>query len=123
MKVTSGDGTIPNRHGQVWREYDISPYTQNITTTKRPEQAIIDWILHDTGYEVWHGEEVAMLSADLKTLRVYHTPDVQRTVGAIVERFVTRPIDTHAIGLRVMTVASPEWRARSQKYMAPITAE
>src|SRR5437763_17202251 len=26
-KVTNGSGTLPNDHGQIWREYDITPYT------------------------------------------------------------------------------------------------
>ena len=36
---------------KVWREYDITPYTLRVTSTNRPEQAIIDWILRETGYE------------------------------------------------------------------------
>src|SRR6478736_3875459 len=44
-KVTSGTGTLPNDGGQVWREYDITPYTLRVTSTNRPEQAIVDWIL------------------------------------------------------------------------------
>ena len=41
-KVTKGTGTLPNEHGQVWREYDISSYTLSVTSTDRPEQAIVD---------------------------------------------------------------------------------
>ena len=62
-RVTSGSGSLPNQHGQIWREYDISPYTARVTTTKRPEQAIVDWILRETGYEVWHREPLGILSA------------------------------------------------------------
>ena len=36
---------LPSDAGQVWRDYDISSYTARVTTTKRPEQAIVDWIL------------------------------------------------------------------------------
>ena len=61
LRVTVGSGTLPNEQGQVWREYDISQYTARVTTTKRPEQAIIDWILHETGYEVWHNEPLGVL--------------------------------------------------------------
>ncbi len=39
----------PNEAGQVWREYDITPYTARVTSTNRPEQAIIDWVLRETG--------------------------------------------------------------------------
>ena len=54
-------GSLPNDAGQVWREYDISSYTARVTTTKRPEQAIIDWILRDTGYEAWHTDPLSVL--------------------------------------------------------------
>src|SRR5262245_65701583 len=50
-KVTSGSGTLPNAGGQVWREYEITPYTLRVTSTNPPEQAIVAWILRDTGYE------------------------------------------------------------------------
>src|SRR5688572_19283578 len=39
--VSKGSGTLPNDQGQVWREYDIRPYTVRVTTTARPEQAIV----------------------------------------------------------------------------------
>src|SRR5689334_17302209 len=60
-KVTSGNGALPNDAGQVWREYDITPYTLRVTTTTRPEQAIVDWILRETGYEAWHSDPVGIL--------------------------------------------------------------
>ena len=87
-RVTAGNGTLPNEHGQVWREYDISPYTARVTTTKRPEQAIVDWILRETGYEAWHCEPLGILSATPRTLRVYHTPQMQAVVADVVDRFV-----------------------------------
>ena len=43
--VRERSATLPNSHGQVMREYDISTYTLRTTTTSRPEQAIVDWIL------------------------------------------------------------------------------
>ena len=88
-RVTGGSGTLPNDAGQVWREYDISPYTTRVTTTKRPEQAIIDWILRETGYEAWHTEPLGILSAGPRTLRVYHTPKMQEIVADLVDRFVS----------------------------------
>ena len=44
-RVTKGPGTLPNDAGQESRDYDISPYTLRVTSTNRPEQAIVDWIL------------------------------------------------------------------------------
>src|SRR5262249_20772233 len=38
LKVTKGQGILPNEHGQVWREYDISPYTLRVRDVTKPEQ-------------------------------------------------------------------------------------
>ena len=99
---------LPNEHGQIWREYDISPYTARVTTTKRPEQAIVDWILRETGYEVWHSEPLGVLSATPRTLRVYHTPEMQAVVADVVDRFVASEAQSQTFSLRVMTVGQPQ---------------
>ncbi len=122
-RVTTGDGTLPNQHGQLWREYDISPYTLRVTSTNRPEQAIVDWILRETGYEVWLSEPLAVLNADPRTLYVYHTPDMHQIVADIVDRFVSSEAETHAFGLRVATVSHPNWRARAQGLLQPVEVQ
>jgi hypothetical protein len=43
------DGKLPSGQGQVWQEYDISPFTRRVTTTKRPEQMVVDWVLRRDG--------------------------------------------------------------------------
>ena len=80
--------TLPNRHGQVWRKYDIRPYTQKLTDHEHPEQAIIDWILRETGTDHWFREPLGLLSANRNTLSVYHTPATHAVVSKIVDRFV-----------------------------------
>lgn len=122
-KVTSGNGSLPNAQGQVWREYDITPYTARVTSTNRPEQAIIDWILRETGYEAWHGETAALLTADARTLRAYHTSDVQATVAEVVDRFVNSEAETHAFNVRVISLDSPSWRAKAQRMLRPINVQ
>ena len=122
-KVTNGNGTLPNDHGQVWREYDISPYTLRVTSTNRPEQAIVDWILRETGYEAWHSEPLGILSADHRTLRVYHTPQMQQTVGELVDRFVNSEAQTQAFGLRVISMGNPSWRAKAQRILHPVAVQ
>ena len=97
-QVTKGSGQLPNDHGQVWREYDITPYTLRVTDTAQPEQAIVDWILRETGYEAWHSSPVGLLSADRKTLRVYYTPQMQAMVADIVDRFVNKQAESHGFG-------------------------
>ena len=122
-KVTTGNGALPNDHGQLWREYDITPYTLRVTSTARPEQAIVDWILRETGYETWHSEPLGILSATQRTLRVYHTPEMQQTVADVVDRFVSSEADTETFGLRVVTVDHPNWRARAQRLLKPISVQ
>jgi len=122
-RVTKGSGALPQDKGQVWREYDIRPYTLRVTTTARPEQAIVDWILRETGYEAWHSDPVGLLSANRETLRVYHTPEMQAIVADIVDRFVSSSSNAYAFTLRVATVGNPNWRAKALPMMTPIPVQ
>ena len=117
------DGKLPSGQGQVWQEYDISPFTRRVTTTKRPEQMVVDWVLRETGYEAWHSEVVSVLSADKETLRVYHTPDMQRVVADLVDRFINPQQMNHAFGLRVVTIGSPNWRETALGILKPIPVQ
>ena len=48
LKITKGSGVLPNEHGQVWREYDISPYTSRVKDADKPRSAL------DAGYNHSH---------------------------------------------------------------------
>jgi len=122
-RVTKGPGTLPNDAGQEWRDYDISPYTARVTSTARPEQAVLDWILRETGYEAWHGEPVASLSIDSRRLRVYHTPAMHAVVSEMVDRFVNSEAESQAFGMRIVTLRSPDWRAKHHKLLHPVPAQ
>lgn len=111
LKVTKGSGTLPNQHGQVWREYDLTPYTSRMKDVAKSEQAVVDWVLRETGTEVWFGTPLGVLSADANTLRVYHTPEVQAVVRDMVERFVGCDPQAHSLNLRIVTVGNPSWRS------------
>jgi hypothetical protein len=111
QSVSGHDGILPSKHGQVWRQYDIRAYTERETGVTNPEQAIVDWILRETGTEVWFSEPLGLLNANSSTLRVYHTPDVQRIVADIVDRFVHSDAGLYAFGIRMVTVQSPNWRS------------
>jgi hypothetical protein len=84
---------------------------------------VVDWILRETGYEAWHSTPVALLSADTRTLRVYHTPQIQTLVADIVDRFVNTQVDTHGFGLRIVTIHNPNWRVRAMPLMKPISVQ
>jgi len=122
-RVRKGSGVLPNDHGQVWREYDISPYTARVKQVERPEQAIIDWVLRETGTELWFSEPLGILSANRGTLRVYNTPDVQRVVASVVDRFVNSSTETQSVGLRLATIGSPNWRTRAYPIMRSVSAQ
>lgn len=114
---------LPGDHGQVWREYDIRPYTLRAGGIEKPEQVIVDWVLRETGYEAWHSEPLGLLSAGRETLRVYHTPQMQEVVAGIVDRFVNSQARQRAFTLRIATVRSPSWRAKAMTYMTPIPVQ
>lgn len=111
---------LPNDAGQVWRDYDIGTYTARVTSTNRPEQAIIDWILRETGYEAWHTEPLGILCAGSSRLRVYHTPEMQKLIADVVDRFTSSEAATYSFSMRVATLDSPVWRAMAQRLMKPI---
>jgi hypothetical protein len=122
-QVSKGSSSLPNDDGQVWREYDITPYTLRDQSSSHPEQAIVDWILRETGYEAWHSSPVALLSADRRTLRVYHTPQMQAIVAEIVDRFVNGRAENHGFGMRIVTIQNPNWRIRALPLMKPIPVQ
>ncbi len=119
----AGPVTLPNDAGQIWRDYDISPYTTRVTSTKRPEQAIIDWILRDTGYEAWHTEPLGVLSVNNRTLRVYQTPEMQKLVADVVDRFTNSEAASYTFAMRLVTLDSPSWRASAQRLLRPVPVQ
>ncbi|MBA2115873.1 hypothetical protein [Bremerella alba] len=123
LKVTSGLKELPNGAGQVWRDYDLTPYTSRVTTTAKPEQAIIDWILRETGTDVWFGDPLGMLSANKSTLRVYHTPEMQEVVTDVVTKFVDSQAEVKKLGVRLVTVKSPNWRRLAYRMMQPVSVK
>lgn len=122
-RISKGAGTLPNEAGQVWREYDLTPYTGQIQGVTKPEQAVVDWILRETGTEAWFSEPVGLLSASKDTLRVYHTPAMQEIVADVVERFVRSQAKVQAVGVRLVTVGSPNWRAIAQPMLRAVTVQ
>lgn len=122
-RVSKGSGKLPNSAGQVWREYDIRPYTLRSGTETRSEQAIVDWILRETGYEAWHSETFGILNASGETLTVYHTPAMQAIVADVVDRFVNSSSSDRAFSMRIVTVRNPDWRKKALGMMTPIPVQ
>lgn len=124
VPVNSSDNkTLPNDHGQVWKQYDISVYTEQVKGAENPQQAIVDWILRETGTEVWFTSPLGLLNANRETLSVYHTPEMQRVVAEMVGRFVNGTQDPHALSLKLVSVNSPNWRSNYMRRLRPINVQ
>ena len=121
--IRRGTGILPNEHGQIWREYDIRSYTSRIKEHNRPEQAIVDWILRETGTEIWFSEPLGILSANRNTVRVYHVPQIHEMVAAVVDRFLSSETESHAFSMRLVTLGSPNWRSSALQAMVPVTVQ
>lgn len=121
--ITSTSAVLDRSAGQIWREYDISAYTSKVTNTARPEQAIVDWILRETGTEVWFSEPLGLLSASRDKLRVYHTPQMQQVAADMVDRFLKSDAESHVLSLRLVTVGSPDWRSIAHHLLQPVDVQ
>ena len=108
---------LPTTSGQYWVEYDIRPYTQGLKNVDRPQQAIIDWIIRETGSDVWFQEPVGILTADRSTLRVYHTAGMHQLVAQIYERFVNGSQEPQVFSLRLISIGNPTWRGKALPLM------
>ena len=79
---------LPSDAGQYYEEYDLRPYTKELSTIDRPQQAIVDWVLRETGSDAWFTEPFGFVNADRNTLRVYHNEQMHQLVRGVHEKFV-----------------------------------
>ncbi|MEO1614361.1 MAG: hypothetical protein AAFV88_00840 [Planctomycetota bacterium] len=63
-------GTLPQEAGQYWVDYDLRPYTGYLQQHDHPEQAIVDWVLRETGTDVWFTAPFGVLNANRDKLSV-----------------------------------------------------
>ncbi|WP_237607282.1 hypothetical protein [Roseimaritima sediminicola] len=121
--ASTAGGQLPQESGQQYRQYDLRPYTGYLTKHDRPEQAIVDWVLRETGTDVWFTEPFGFLNANRDRLSVYHTPEMHSVVADVVDRFIAGTTDPQVFGLRVMTVGNPNWRSRMHPMMQHVTVQ
>ena len=122
-RVTKSMTQLPNDAGQVWREYDISPYTSQMAGIADPQQAVLDWVLRETGTEMWFNQPLGILNADKNQLRVYHTPEIQEIVHKIVDRFVNTRGQVQNLEVSLVTVGRPNWRTTAYPVLQPIEVQ
>lgn len=124
--ASSAESSVPGLAadgGQEWREYDLRPFTNLNPGASKPEQAIVDWILRETGTELWFGEPAGVLSASRERLKVYHTQSTQAIVDEVGRRFVRPGSERYTFGVRMMTVASANWRAKALPKLRSVTTQ
>jgi hypothetical protein len=122
-KVSQTFSSLPNDAGQVWREYDITPYTSQVRDNPNPEQAIVDWILRQTGTELWFRRPFGLMSATKDRLFVYHTPEIHNEIRPLVDRFVFSKAQTVGIDVRLCTIANPNWREAAYPVMQSVPVQ
>ncbi len=120
---TTGGGQLPRTAGQEHRVYDLRPYTGYLTKHDHPEQAVVDWVLRETGTDVWFTPPFGFLNADRDQLSVYHTPEMHQVIGGVVDRFIAGEKDPQVLSMRVMTVGSPNWRSRAHLMMQHVNVD
>ena len=120
---TGGAPALPTDAGQYWEEYDLRPYTRALNQVDRPQQAIIDWILRETGTDPWFTDPFGFINADREKLRVYHNASMHQTVREIYERFVNGTTAPQLYGVRLMAVGSPNWRTRAHSLVRAVQAQ
>ena len=120
---SGGVPNLPSDGGQYWEEYDLRPYTKELTTVDRPQQAVVDWILRDTGTDVWFTDPFGFINADRNTLRVYHNEKMQQLVRQSYERFVNGTTVPQAFGMRLLAIGNPNWRTRGHVYLKSVPAQ
>ena len=119
-RVTQNLSSLPDSAGQVWREYDISPYTSNVQNVDKPEKAVVDWVLQETGTEMWFHQPLGILSADKNRVYVYHTPEIHRQIRPLIDRFVKTRGQVQTIDLKLVTIGNPNWRSQVYSLLQPI---
>jgi len=117
---TTGLAQMPATAGQVWKTYDISAYVKQ--AGEGSQRHVVDWILQETGYPAWHGDNPASLSADGQALACFHGPEMQARVEEIVGRFVDDAATPHRFSVRVLGLDGPGWRSEARPALVAIPA-
>lgn len=121
--MRSNPSGLPGSQGQVWREYDLRNYTSMMRDRDKPHQGVIDWVLRETGTDVWFTEPFGFLNADRDTLRVYHTPEMHKVVQGVVDKLVNGTKEKQVYEARLVLLANPNWRANTMPVMRSVQTQ
>ena len=110
---------LPSEAGQFWMVYDLTPYTNLYPNLPNPEQAIVSWILQDTGKDFWFKEPFGVISADRNKLYVYHTAAVQQYVSNVLDRFMDAEKKNIVFQIQIFLLDTPDWRTKTASMLHP----
>ena len=114
---------VADSANRSWQTYDISGYTSSVKSVPNPEKNILDWILRETGTDTWFGESVGVLSVGRHRVRCYHDAETQRKVRSVIDRFLKTRQKDEVFGLQILTLGSPNWRAKTLPLLTPIETQ
>ena len=114
---------LPSTQGQVWREYDLRNYTTMMRDREKPHQGVVDWVLRETGTDVWFTEPFGFMNADRDTLRVYHTPEMQKVVQGVVDKLVNGTKEKQVYEARLVLLGNPNWRSAAMPAMRSVQTQ
>ena len=110
---------LPSEAGQFWMVYDLTPYTSLYPNLPNPEQAIVSWILQDTGKDFWFKEPFGVISADKNKLYVYHTAAVQQYISNVLDRFMDTEKKNIVFQIQLFLLDTPDWRTKTASMLHP----
>jgi hypothetical protein len=114
---------LPSTQGQVWREYDLRNYTTMMRDREKPHQGVVDWVLRETGTDVWFTEPFGFMNADRDTLRVYHTPEMHKVVQGVVDKLVNGTKEKQVYEARLVLLGNPNWRSAAMPAMRSVQTQ
>ena len=114
-----GLAALPSDAGQFWMVYDLTPYTGLYQNLPNPEQAVLSWILQDTGKDFWFKEPFGVISADKNKLYVYHTAAVQQYVSNVLDRFMDTEKKNIVFQIQIFLLDTPDWRTKTASMLHP----
>jgi hypothetical protein len=120
--ASESSGQFQGDAGQSWQVHDISRYTRLAYSAENPapQNAIVEWIIRQTGNNIWHGEKLAVLSASRSKLRVYHEGRVLDQVADMVDRFTKAAADMLSVRVRFVAAADTRWRYAILNRLVPL---
>jgi hypothetical protein len=106
--------------GQQWKAFDISRYTGLDHSQNNPQNAIVEWVFRRTGTAPWHGEKVAVLSANRTRIRAYNDAKYLAQAAEVIERFTNAESDFLSLRVRFVAAVDTRWRYAVYSRLTPV---